>query len=282
MIAPLLLLLSTLSVAEEDSADIPSVKEYQDRFWLGPSLSLSGTGFSTSAKTQISSSAQLAYGFTPGILLSAALPYVLFLNNNSSGASAPYLGGGLSGRIELEALARLWKDELSYFGMGLTLGLPVQTDPTLQNSILSGWYLAADLFGRYDLGVVAFEAKLIDGNTFNTAINLSGRSFNLNESNLVEFSFQTYFYPSAKWTPYLSYTQVFPTSVDVSSDGLDKKFLLAKSSLSTSQGAGAGIKFVPVGARLLFTLEGSYLFTTLGTPFDTSAVTASTGVRWLF
>ena len=278
-----LILLAVQSGSAFAAADLSSIRARQNPFWLGASLDWTAGASTEGSHSEVSSQLEAEYGFASGVALQLTLPAV-FENSSPStlagkSAQPPYIGGGFTNRIALTGFFRFWEEGFSYFGTAVGIGFPYQSDSVLAATRLGGWFAYLEALARYDAGPWAIEAYIYDGNTFVNSTDVSPTLTTYrDQSNTVQASVDLYYYPSERFSPFVSYSQTFPAQQSYSYNSNSQTFLASDSSIFRSQTAGAGVLWAPSSLPFLFSLEGEYLWSDAST--DGAQITG--GVRWLF
>src|SRR6185437_9946077 len=115
-------------------ADVPSLKERQNPFYIGGSCKLQSVNRGNTDFFTTSLVSQGQYGWDTGTSVQAIIPAIL-AQQGSEHTGNPRIGGGPNSRIEVDGFFRAYGDTYDYLGFELGVGLPMQTTHQEQNSV---------------------------------------------------------------------------------------------------------------------------------------------------
>ena len=263
------------------SAGVPSLKQRQDPFYIGPSSS-----FTFSATTDSDSSKDVAvfqgeYGWENGIAIQLLVP-TIFRETNSPfvGVTDPRIGGGPNSRIETDGLFRVWGDAYDHLGFSVGIGYPFQSAEAVRKSSLASWLLQLSALGRVDFGWFALVATLTDSPTYPVKQMGAINPNYIDTSNSVSATLITRFYPTVWMSPFIGYAEFFPTSLNFSADQGQGFFNIVQVPIGRTRIVQTGAEFAPSHFPVLFTAEYAFTLTQPGT--GGTSYTGRGAVRWLF
>jgi hypothetical protein len=277
-----LLCVATALFAKEKDETKYSLKAWTDPFWIGGTTRLTVTNRENEFRSETLTQLEIGHGWDTGVVLSAFVP-VVYSDNAGGNLESPRIGGGLVFRPEIDGTFRLWGDYLDYFALGTGVGLPIQSDPALQNSDSATWLILLKALGRADWGWGALEVTFSDYATFPKSFSAAnGNHFYFDGTNFIRTNVRLLYYPPRYpgFAPFADWTEDAPRHTQSNLDQFGRDFLLVQNSVMRSRHATFGAQLAPFNAALVIELGlQTFLFTDIG-PLARWATTGT--VRWVF
>jgi hypothetical protein len=277
-----LVLLSLMIPSINSFASDLTLKQRQDPFYIGPSAQLSATETAGSGRSTESAAVQGVYVWESGIGVQLIVPSILDDSNPANPLnSTPRIGGGPNTRIEADGLFRVWGDTFDYLAFNVGVGFPWQTSGVNQKSVDDSWLLSLAVFGRVDWEWIAVVGRLNDSPSYPAKYYQNGNEIYQDATNSVSLNATIYTYPGIDWlSPFVGYTEVFPSAVNRSLNQGQGYFSLAQNSTGRQRIISMGSEFAPIHFPVLLTAEFSIIPLTpavAGTQYSGLG-----SVRWLF
>ena len=268
----------------ETPAFAASVVQIIDPFWEGMTSSFQFADRSSDVSSAQNSQFQVGYGWDNGFALSLGVPIVFSdINVGPNALETPRIGNGFTERIEVDALYRVWGDAYNYVAFNIGLALPIQTDPTEEDSRQSTFVIPLSIFGRIDWQWVALTPAFLDYPTFpNLTNNANGGHTYQDGGNLVAMSATLSFLSRGDYSPYLTWTETPPRHLDNGTDSGNPThtYLTTESFVLRARTFSAGVDAAPFKTALVLTGEIDYTASEL--PAGESPWLIKGKVRWNF
>ena len=263
--------ISARSVAE-------SIDPFHEKFGVTASYLNRGDGGSLYQEADL----QFRYGFSTGLSVNFELPLILSeILPTPDGALAPRIGGGAYGPYGhpiAELRLRLVGDAFEYFGVGLGVGFPLETDAQAGNSQYAPWLLPITALGRFESGPVAWSVRATDA--FSFPVSSTQRiEENFKNSNFLDFDIEAAVFSRSRYSPFCGWNESLPETTVLGNVHGAAGYTKAggPTTLDRTRIFFAGVRATPFTSSIVFKLQGDYLAIN---PNDDASVEIEGSMTW--